>query len=1172
MKRLFATLLIVATLLSTVLFAMPLTSSAASDSSSVTSYPINSSTLTMYSAGRGIYISSEDGKTIIFNSEKNNAGNTFWSGAKLAAGDDISDGFTVEITNIQWDSSNDNAVTIVAGTGNPWCGNVEASDRNVTLLVKRDGSIIFWGAGYNVNHIYGKWAPISVTGKSIEPSATSFIYKCIPDGSGNYSFYVNDTLIHTIDSANHGGDAKFANLFTTPLNFGFQVLNGTPDGAGAYGKAVAGTLSYTVNKVESVGKLDDSCYPINSDTLIYKAGGGQGVSLSGKKINFNLSSASSSAPAYWSRAQMASIDDIKDGFVVKIRDIVWDANNNNAVAITYGNGSSMGMTSVSTTDSKFVLLVKKDGSVSLWGNGYNSNHVLGKWTHACVTVNNVLSAGATEFTYKLVPNEDLSVFTFYVNDTEIFSYDIAWFEANKSSHKYSIFSRLDTLNGFGFQVHNGTGSYDTGWVTLPVGTLSYTIDRIEKASVVVEEEEPAAEIKYEGTCGGNTTWAIDVEGKLIISGEGAMADYTRSTMPWYKYRAEVVKVVIRDGVTKIGAYVFYNHTNLVTADIADSVAAIGKNAFKGSGVALGTCGENLFWSFDADKKALNISGTGAMDDYTRSSMPWYSYRNDITTVSLGSGVSSIGSYAFYGFANLKSATIGSAAIGKNAFKGTGVALGSCGDNAIWIFNADTGVLSITGEGAMFDYTRSSTPWYKYKDEIKSVEISDGITYIGAYSFYQYPNLASVAYSNTASVGKNAFKGCSVVLYIPNSLTLSMYETGDKLSYGFTWNSAKAPVLPVVQIRKAGDAEYTEYSASVTEYTSYDVNKNVIYVYVCKAVVELEPGTEYFYRVVDNGVSADGGATAVVMDEISFTSVDPTKESFTFAAFSDSQNTSHSGANFNKVLGSISDVDFYLHGGDVCEDTSVEQYWTNMLDYNKDYLATTPIMVAAGNHDTTYKAGYDEIAKHFNYNIPDQNTGYGCYYSFDYGNARFIVLNTNDLTSGKLKEDQYNWLIEQLESNDKEWLIINMHNPIYSIGKWGSNPSQNGTALALGEQLVPVFAEYGVDLVIQGHDHNISRTHPIDADGNPIAVETEVIDGITYNVSPDGPVYIMNGHSGGSTGTVVDYDSSLYAYTVAGTRLSWAEITVEEGKLTVDVKYISSDGVTVKSRDTWGIVK
>ena len=53
--------------------------------------------------------------------------------------------------------------------------------------------------------------------------------------------------------------------------------------------------------------------------------------------------------------------------------------------------------------------------------------------------------------------------------------------------------------------------------------------------------------------------------------------------------------------------------------------------------------------------------------------------------------------------------------------------GSCGANATWSYDADEATLTISGTGAMADYTDdpSSTPWADYRTSIRKVVIGDG---------------------------------------------------------------------------------------------------------------------------------------------------------------------------------------------------------------------------------------------------------------------------------------------------------------------------------------------------------------------------------------------------------------------------------------------------------------
>ena len=63
--------------------------------------------------------------------------------------------------------------------------------------------------------------------------------------------------------------------------------------------------------------------------------------------------------------------------------------------------------------------------------------------------------------------------------------------------------------------------------------------------------------------------------------------------------------------------------------------------------------------------------------------------------------------------------------------------GSCGENLTWSFDSATGTLTISGTGAMADYTKASDqPWYSYANAITAVTLENGVTAIGAHSLRQ----------------------------------------------------------------------------------------------------------------------------------------------------------------------------------------------------------------------------------------------------------------------------------------------------------------------------------------------------------------------------------------------------------------------------------------------------
>ena len=90
-------------------------------------------------------------------------------------------------------------------------------------------------------------------------------------------------------------------------------------------------------------------------------------------------------------------------------------------------------------------------------------------------------------------------------------------------------------------------------------------------------------------------------------------------------------------------------------------------------IAQGTCGDSLSWTLNEDG-LLTISGTGAMNDYNSTSMPWYSHAGEITALELGTGITSIGQYAFYNCTGLRGNLVipdSVTSIGSRAFSGCG---------------------------------------------------------------------------------------------------------------------------------------------------------------------------------------------------------------------------------------------------------------------------------------------------------------------------------------------------------------------------------------------------------------------------------------------------------------------------------------------------------------------
>ncbi len=99
--------------------------------------------------------------------------------------------------------------------------------------------------------------------------------------------------------------------------------------------------------------------------------------------------------------------------------------------------------------------------------------------------------------------------------------------------------------------------------------------------------------------------------------------------------------------------------------------------------------------------------------------------------------------------------------------------GACGTSLTWTLTTDDGVLVISGNGEMLNYSSSSSPWYAYRTSITAVNIPNSMTNIGDYAFSGCSSLTSITIPNSVtSIGNYAFYGSSGLtsVEIPNSVT------------------------------------------------------------------------------------------------------------------------------------------------------------------------------------------------------------------------------------------------------------------------------------------------------------------------------------------------------------------------------------------------------------------
>ena len=278
----------------------------------------------------------------------------------------------------------------------------------------------------------------------------------------------------------------------------------------------------------------------------------------------------------------------------------------------------------------------------------------------------------------------------------------------------------------------------------------------------------------------NLTWKLYEDGKLTISGTGAMKDYDNgdNRSPVYN-NSDVKKIVIEDGVTSVGDYAFRSCNNLTSITIPDSVTSIGNSAFERciglSSVTIPdsvtSIGNNAFYA------CSTLTSITIPDGVTSIGYSTFSYCSSLTSITIPDSVTSIGSYAFKNCSSLTSITIpdGVTCIGYDMFAGckslTSITIP---DSVTSIKNdAFKNCSSLTSITIPDSVTSIKNDAFKNCSSLTSITIPDSVTSIGDYAFQNCSSLTSITIPDGVTyIGYDMFAGCKSLtsITIPDSVT------------------------------------------------------------------------------------------------------------------------------------------------------------------------------------------------------------------------------------------------------------------------------------------------------------------------------------------------------------------------------------------------------------------
>lgn len=189
-----------------------------------------------------------------------------------------------------------------------------------------------------------------------------------------------------------------------------------------------------------------------------------------------------------------------------------------------------------------------------------------------------------------------------------------------------------------------------------------------------------------------------------------------------------------------------------------------------------TDNSNIKWSFDSKTGTLTISGTGKMlGDYINEN-PWSKYKNDVTTVIINEGITTIGHGAFIYFRNIRKVTIPNSvkSIKEAAFEDCSSLKNIVIPNSVVSIETQAfcNCKSLSNIKLSNSLTEIQENAFMNCISLKNITIPNSVNFINAGAFAECSNLTSVTILNgVTSIGKNAFCGCTSLasITIPSSV-------------------------------------------------------------------------------------------------------------------------------------------------------------------------------------------------------------------------------------------------------------------------------------------------------------------------------------------------------------------------------------------------------------------
>lgn len=314
-----------------------------------------------------------------------------------------------------------------------------------------------------------------------------------------------------------------------------------------------------------------------------------------------------------------------------------------------------------------------------------------------------------------------------------------------------------------------------------------------------------------------------------------------------------------------------------------------------------------------------------------------------------------------------------------------------------------------------------------------------------------------------------------------------------------WQSDSSEVDAVIEYRLVGSDDIKTLSATDTAFTD---DGSTTYIHEA-TITGLESNTKYEYRV---GYSTDRRSDWYPLETAG-------AGEYEVLIYPDSQSGDYSG--WEQIVKDSAkrnpSAALYISMGDLVDNGEQAYQWRTWLDSIKPLSTRIPLAPTLGNHEMyTLDWKMREPRAYLNYfDVPNNGnvTFDRRYYSYDYGDVHYVVLDTqlyesnhednHDTHHPDLYDVQVQWLRQDLAANTKKWTVVLMHRDPFQYAFDRPGASRAAGFDEEGVLFMPIFDEFHVDLVLSAHLHSYrNRGHVRNFDRDA-----------------SGPLYILTGIAG-----------------------------------------------------------